>query len=716
MTRPFPLRAALAWIHRWWPTIAPLLGVLVILIAITPQPTRTITTLASELHGLEENAFGRYRWSAPTWRTALLPLWPWRDVVLVQRISAGPRPGVDDRAVRIERRDRATAPVVFTIAAGVPRRVMTLADWSGWSVDLQSSIGPISAPGDPRPLGVLLYHSSAYPLGAIGLPGSVAAVLLVVPPLLLLVARAWSFSWQGAGVAALLGAWLALAWYRHDAAAALFAARWWLPLLAWAALAGWALTRLRGRTPGHADWLVICAMALVLVPWGYALIGAGAGLGRHWARFGPLLWGLLAVPLVAYAVTLRHRSTPVVAAIAGGAVIVWGLINATFTIPERPSDFGSYYDAAVRFASGLPVYSAELTRDPFTSGYKYPLAFLFVAQPFAALRFDDATVVWRVINAVLAAGAAGIVLWHLPRTERVLAAGLSSMVWASFTPFHHSLRLGQVDGMLLMIVVAITVALGTRAQWIVAPLAVVLGFIKLYPAAFGAWLIGLRQWRAIAVAFGCAAGIWLAAVAVFGWSNERDFWQIAVPSFGAVNISLANQSMYLLARRIIDLPWGLSLDGSAERRIADVISIAALLALAVLFVRLARLAPERLLRERWLISSLLVCTILLVPRVSWDHYQTLLLVPLLMGVLRIARRPVDGSSLWLLASLALLGFGAYKNLIIGTIEDPLVLVAASYRAIGLVLLGAWWWREGWQLVGHTAVEDAASIPPQRSAR
>jgi hypothetical protein len=709
MTRPFPLRAALAWIHRWWPAIAPLLGAALIALTITPQPTRMITTLASELHGLEENAFGRYRWSAPAWRTALLPLWPWRDVVLVQRLSAGPQPGVDDRVLRIERRDRAAAPVVFTIAAGVPRRIMTLADWSGWSVELQSSVSPISAPGDPRPLGVLLYGSGAYPLGAISLPGGVAAVLLVVPPALLLVARAWSIGWRGAGAAAVVGAWLALAWYRHDATASLAAARWWLPLLAGLAGAGWALSRLRGRTPDHAAWLVICATALVLVPWGYALIGAGAGLGRHWARFGPLLWGLLAIPPLLYAVALRRRVAPALAAVAGGAVIAWGLINAGFTIPERPSDFGSYHDAAVRFATGQPVYSAELTRDPFTSGYKYPLAFLFVAQPFAALSFEDATAVWRVLNAVLAAGAAGLMLWQLPRAERAFAALLAGMLWASFTPFHHSLRLGQVDGMLLAIVVAVTVALGTRAQWITAPLVVVLGFIKLYPAAFGAWLVGLRQWRAIAAACGCAAGIWLAAVAIFGWSNERDFWQIAVPSFGAVNISLANQSMYLLARRVIDLPWGLSLDGSAERRIADAISSAALLALAVLFVRLGRLAPARLLRERWLISSLLVCSILLVPRVSWDHYQTLLLVPLLAGILRIARRPVDGSSLWLLASLALLGFGAYKNLIIGTLEDPLVLVAASYRAIGLVLLSAWWWREGWQLAGHAARDDHGSV-------
>lgn len=95
--------------------------------------------------------------------------------------------------------------------------------------------------------------------------------------------------------------------------------------------------------------------------------------------------------------------------------------------------------------------------------------------------------------------------------------------------------------------------------------------------------------------------------------------------------------------------------------------------------------------QLWQALGLMICTILLVIPVAWDHYHALLLLPLIVSLGALGR-PGDDAPLWL---------GAYSLLIFGVSRDiwpaggepgALALSFASYRAVGVFLLWAWFAR------------------------
>ncbi|NTV65175.1 MAG: hypothetical protein HGA65_16825, partial [Oscillochloris sp.] len=159
---------------------------------------------------------------------------------------------------------------------------------------------------------------------------------------------------------------------------------------------------------------------------------------------------------------------------------------------------------------------------------------------------------------------------------------------------------------------------------------------------------------------------------------------------GARNGSLANQALYGLIVRSINP----AIVGDSQATIPTPAANAPFLLLVALIVGLSAWLVWRrhLWRMPWEATSLLICTLLLIMPVSWDQYQTLLLLPLLVGAahtMRAAERP----SLLLMAAYALLAFGMIKNLWQG--DTPLTtfgLLFMAYRTLGLGLLWGWWLR------------------------
>jgi hypothetical protein len=195
-----------------------------------------------------------------------------------------------------------------------------------------------------------------------------------------------------------------------------------------------------------------------------------------------------------------------------------------------------------------------------------------------------------------------------------------------------------------------------------------------------------RHWRLLLLVGLAVAAVPLASVLLLGREAEGAFWREVVPTLGARTTRLSNQSLYGMIGRTLYPGSARSGDGATILPLASFVhAVAAALVLGATAWALHR---SRRGSESLEAISAVICAVLLVIPVSWDHYQALLLLPLLAGCAFMLRGAGRGELF--LGAYALLAFGTYKNVQNGLIQSEVVLFLASYRVVGLLLLWAWW--------------------------
>lgn len=185
----------------------------------------------------------------------------------------------------------------------------------------------------------------------------------------------------------------------------------------------------------------------------------------------------------------------------------------------------------------------------------------FTYPPFAALAMlPMAALPWHAVivaSAVLTVAATGLVLyWLVAPLARGqgwpvwFAVGVAACLAAAFEPMRETFMFGQVNAVLLMLVLADAVFLvrrGSRFAGIGVGLATA---IKLTPGVFILYLLVTRRLRATVVAAGTAAGATLLA-ALVAPDESRVFWTEALWNTDRVgDLSyISNQSLQgMLAR------------------------------------------------------------------------------------------------------------------------------------------------------------------------
>lgn len=357
------------------------------------------------------------------------------------------------------------------------------------------------------------------------------------------------------------------------------------------------------------------------------------------------------------------------------------------------SDFAINRAAAQQLLDRDPVYDADAERDrlkheglyrgqlaaeSFTGTYSNFIGLpttALVYTPFANMNFDDALLTFQIVEVACFLGAVVIVGFAVPRRNRVLAwlVGLAALLL--FFPVMSSLALGQVDGM-VMLALAVAVWASARDKWALVGVALgVAVLLKISPWVVLAFVLLRVGRRCLRVAIGAASAVAvLLALSTLVGGRPHDIvtWLTdVVPTLSRGNRSVENQSVpALLARFLVggDDLVATTIPIGGYRFVGYLIAVAGILGMWW-WRRNRSFVPLEL-------GALILIALLSGP-ISWSHYLTWAIIPLML--LADPRR-FAGSALrtWTLAGVA-------------AASCALLVLPVKYPSPAQVATN-WWWR------------------------
>jgi alpha-1,2-mannosyltransferase len=176
-------------------------------------------------------------------------------------------------------------------------------------------------------------------------------------------------------------------------------------------------------------------------------------------------------------------------------------------------------------AESFNAYSALYTK-LYLTYIQTPLTAV-ILMPVAGLTLDQARLAVLIVSNAFLVVAAAITVLALRPTRLVVAAAF--VIFATFEAMFDSLRLGNVDGVIVLLLALSFLALVKDRAWLIgAPLAAA-AVLKLSPAIIAGYFLWRREWKV--VAGGIVAGVVLlaASLAVAGVHNHIVFVQETAP-------------------------------------------------------------------------------------------------------------------------------------------------------------------------------------------
>jgi uncharacterized membrane protein len=222
------------------------------------------------------------------------------------------------------------------------------------------------------------------------------------------------------------------------------------------------------------------------------------------------------------------------------------------------------------------------------------------------------------------------------------------MLWA---PLRVSITSGQWDAILLLLLSVAFIAL-RRERSSLAGFAIALaGIIKIYPLYLGLFLLWKREWRALGWLVASFLALTVVSGFTVGWDVVRIYAQHVFPLIGGSTTFEQNQSLTALFLRL----FGIS--ATQGPTITGLSVICFLVVTAAVCVAL-RLRVERESVSYALGYALTICAMLLIVPVAWDHYETVLLIPVAV-LLATFVSSAPYTATWLTIAVAALGLLAY---------------------------------------------------------
>lgn len=220
------------------------------------------------------------------------------------------------------------------------------------------------------------------------------------------------------------------------------------------------------------------------------------------------------------------RAVLVLGILSGLAVPVYFFVLATET--PLAWDFIAYFAAAEAFVAGDPFIGLT---PPFGDGqYVYPPVAVLGFVPLLVLGdWFLAYLVHSAVNLVALGGLAVLCVRELDRLgirldriDRVLIPGFCLV---SLYPMV-TLGLGQIDPIVAVLVAVVFLHVERQRDDVAGIALGVAAVVKIFPAAFGIWLVRSRRWRAAAISVGSGAILGIASVVIFGVDVHREYLRL----------------------------------------------------------------------------------------------------------------------------------------------------------------------------------------------
>ncbi|MCW1930478.1 MAG: DUF2029 domain-containing protein [Candidatus Kerfeldbacteria bacterium] len=262
---------------------------------------------------------------------------------------------------------------------------------------------------------------------------------------------------------------------------------------------------------------------------------------------------------------LTFRIALLICAIVFG---VWPYVDKVLHVPTFGlSDFAVFYSAAQVIDGTVAVEAPEIYIRKFffplvealrpTSGgtkFLYPPQAAVLFAPFALFPFATANALWIFFNvAMLICTYYAIIRFLLHDDITKLRYSIFLAIFLRFSVAHELLRTGQINGVVLALLVLTIIALEKKKMRSGVPLALATS-IKIFPGVYALLLVAKKQWRAFAVYCAAMFALWLATVPFFGWLGLLHFYEHPLKKIlaGTINNPAASASLYGLLIRVVN--------------------------------------------------------------------------------------------------------------------------------------------------------------------
>jgi hypothetical protein len=304
-------------------------------------------------------------------------------------------------------------------------------------------------------------------------------------------------------------------------------------------------------------------------------------------------------------------------------------------------DFFQEWASARNYFEGVPIYTHQadsvrryLHGEPHAVGMPLieynahpPTAVLFVL-PLGLLSYSNACLLWSLWS-LLCLGLSGWIIQRLHPNALTLWSVLpcaALLLWCN--PFRQQMNQGQLNLVLLLLLTGTWAADRTDRPWLAGGLLGAAMAIKLFPGYVFVYFAARRQWRPLAA--GASSFLLLTAltILVLGSACYRDYATVALPAVEKYRVFWPNLSLAGFWHKLFNsqgshiIPlW----QNPALAWTATLISDAIVTVLTAWFIW-----RSRTLRECDLAFALTILAMLLVSPITWDHYFTLLFLPLFL--------------------------------------------------------------------------------------
>jgi alpha-1,2-mannosyltransferase len=398
--------------------------------------------------------------------------------------------------------------------------------------------------------------------------------------------------------------------------------------------------------------------------------------------------GLVVVAgLVVIAVGAREARRPRLALAllaAGGAA---SALAATWRALHRPAvDFVTLWTAARGSWLGGSLYQpVAVAANHFGAVFKVPPFYGMLLLPYGRLEVQTALDLHRALGVGLyLAGATMLFRLFRPNLGASPALAAVAVVMGLTQPSFDSLAYGQIDIVLLALMIATLLGLRGGRPALAGLAIAVAGLLKLYPLVLVVFLAVRREWRAIVW-----TGAWLIAlnglsVAVLGWHEHVVYATQVLPRIGGGTGWVENQTLNGFLSRLM---LGALRPEPVHDRGLDALTGAGFVVMAALSAWTAGRPSDRRSSLFALQFGLFLVLMVMAVPAAWIHYETVTVLAFLILVWHAANTPLGkGSAFAAALAFGLVAYGNQWTFYDGSPRPGLTALALSRELYGLALL------------------------------
>jgi hypothetical protein len=271
---------------------------------------------------------------------------------------------------------------------------------------------------------------------------------------------------------------------------------------------------------------------------------------------------------------------------------------------------------------------------PHPTPHPPPVALL--SLPLGCLSYEHAAIVWFFFELICLSVSVAFLLRWLGVEKRLALASLSALLILIWAPISSELVLGQLNALLFVFLVGAWQALRSGKD---IRGGILLGSaisVKLVPWPIIIFLMLRRNWRAACAALSTLAIANVGAAALIGLDRTTHYYSnIGMSVSSLYHAHISNFSLWTIGWRIFDgtgSPVSI-VDGVSAPPLFNAPAVAPYISFAIPFAMLI-FGLTYAIQARTLDTSfgILICLMIPVSPVAWDHYLIPVLIPLVVVV------------------------------------------------------------------------------------